>query len=191
MAWIWATPAASPPQVETFAPSGVANPGTRVNLEYSVKDDSGRAKAHVRLYEGGKGIASAGSAGLRPATGQRQSWNALLAADLTGPLFFCAWAENAAGTKSAKAPKSSCAWIPLLVDIDRVSNGCGGEGWETVVTAENLIGNSSTYKDSNINPLATPVAGRRSAGSRSAGPPSTSTPGRGRGSTFRRHAAAV
>lgn len=155
MAWVMATPASSsPPRVETFAPGDVSTPGSRVGLEYSVRDDSGKARSEVRLYEGGTSLSSSRSRGLQPATGKRQVWNALLAADLTGPLFFCGWAENAAGTKSAKAPKSSCAWIPLLVDIDRVSNGCGGEGWETVVTAENLIGNSSTFKDSNVNPLA-------------------------------------
>lgn len=35
-----------------------------------------------------------------------------------------------------------------------VSNGCGGAGWDSIVAIENYIGNSSTYKDSNVNPLA-------------------------------------
>ena len=36
----------------------------------------------------------------------------------------------------------------------RVSNGCGGEGWDTQVWVENYFGNEHTYKDSSINPAA-------------------------------------
>ena len=74
---------------------------------------------------------------------------ARLAKTLVGPLFFCVWAENAEGLKSQASPKSSCAWVPLLVDVKNpdVSNGCGGKGWDELVAAENYLGNVHTYKD--------------------------------------------
>jgi hypothetical protein len=140
------------PTVVAYPFSGTARPASRVPLRFSVKDESGKATVHVRLYEGGASIV--GFQQLRKATGQRQVWKALLAADLGGPLFFCAWAKNAAGQTSAGAPRSSCAWVPMLVAIERVSNGCGGAGWETVVTVENVIGNTSVYVDSNVDPRA-------------------------------------
>ena len=41
------------------------------------------------------------------------------------------------------------------VPIESVSNGCGGAGWDSLVRAQNYLGNTSVYKDSNKNPLAT------------------------------------
>ena len=70
-----------------------------------------------------------------------------LGSDLKGPLSFCVWAENAAGDKSGNAPRSACKFVSLLVDIARVSNGCGGDGWPSVVAAENYFGNTSTYTE--------------------------------------------
>ena len=38
--------------------------------------------------------------------------------------------------------------------IGRVSNGCGGAGWDSLVAIQNYFGNAHTYADSNVNPLA-------------------------------------
>jgi hypothetical protein len=62
-------------------------------------------------------------------------------------MFFCVWAENAAGASSKNSPKSACARIALLVDIERVSNGCGGAGWDSIVAIQNYFGNTSRYTD--------------------------------------------
>ena len=40
------------------------------------------------------------------------------------------------------------------VPIARVSNGCGGAGWDSLVAAQNYLGNTSVYRNSNINPTA-------------------------------------
>lgn len=133
----------TPPQVKALSPAGVTKPKTSVALDFNVTDDSGRASALATLYDGGAKIRSAGGTG--PATGKGWQWKVELAAGLKGPLFFCVWAKDAAGNRSAKSPKSSCAWIPLLVDIERVSNGCGGEGWSGIVAAQNWAGNTGSY----------------------------------------------
>jgi len=146
-------PPASRPTVLAFAPSGYQHPGETVELWFTVKDASGKATAHATLFQDGAEVRRA--VGTGTATGQKWSWKALLATNLKGPLYFCAWAENAAGAKSAGAPKSSCKFLKMEVPIARVSNGCGGEGWKTVVEWENYFGNSHSYVDSNIDPLAT------------------------------------
>jgi uncharacterized protein (DUF2147 family) len=139
----------SPPQVTAFASNGLANPGGKVGMQFSVRDDSGRAKVHISIYQGGTKIAQGVSPWLA-ANGRKVSWPGTLEADQTGPLFFCVWASDAAGARG----KSSCAWIPMLVPIGRVSNGCGGEGWSAFVEAQQYFGNTHTYQDSNVNPLA-------------------------------------
>ena len=50
--------------------------------------------------------------------------------------------------------KTNCTAADLLVPIESVSNGCGGAGWDSLVHAQNYLGNTSKYADSNINPLA-------------------------------------
>ncbi|MEX2049186.1 MAG: hypothetical protein WEB90_06385, partial [Gemmatimonadota bacterium] len=140
-------------ELRAFAPRATAEPGTDVSLEFAVEDDSGRATVHLTLYEGGRRLWSA-SPGPGSATGKRQAATFPLSSSLVGPLFFCVRAEDAAGNRSAGSPKSSCAWIKFLVPIKRVSNGCGGEGWDIVVKVENYLGNTHTYGDSWFNPLA-------------------------------------
>jgi len=41
-----------------------------------------------------------------------------------------------------------------IVPISTVSNGCGGGNWATIVAVQNYLGNTSVYKNSNINPAA-------------------------------------
>jgi hypothetical protein len=142
----------SPPTVRAYPSKGLVKPGSRASLSFSAKDDSGRATVHADLYEGGTKIRTASASGA--AKGQRGRWRPSLAAHLKGPLYFCVWAQDAAGNRSARAPRSSCAWISLLVPIARVSNGCGGAGWAALVAIQNYFGNTHTYSDSNINPLA-------------------------------------
>ncbi len=132
----------TPPKVRAFPFKKFVEPGERIKLEFSVKDNSGRVKARATLFEGGQYIRNARYSGK---TGGRLVWTVDLPATLEGPMFACIWAKDAAGNKSAGAPRSSCAWIKMVVPIGRVSNGCGGEGWDAVVSAENYFGNTSTY----------------------------------------------
>lgn len=143
-----------PPEVHAFAPAATVKPGGKVSLEFTVADDSGRATPHLTLYQGGTRLWTASPGGLGSATGERQAATFELSKSLVGPLFFCVWASDPAGNSSAGSPKSSCAWLKLLVPIERVSNGCGGKGWETIVAIQNYLGNAHTYVDSLINPLA-------------------------------------
>lgn len=147
MAWLMATPAeAGLPKVVAFQRSGIVRPGTDITLGFAVTDASGKAEVHIALYDGGV-LDTSDDIKVSKADGSRLDWSVDLGTDLKGPLFFCVWAENAAGDKSAKAPKSACKFISLLVDIAKVSNGCGGEGWPSVVAAENYFGNTSTYTE--------------------------------------------
>ncbi len=137
------------PKVQAFAPGGrPAEPGGPVTLPYTVSDASGKATVHLQLYQGGEPVGAERSLP-GPATGARQSYTyTRLARTLIGPLFFCVWAESKGG-KSDDAPKSSCAWVPLLVEVKSygVSNGCGGKGWDSIVAIENYFGNTHVYED--------------------------------------------
>ena len=129
--------------------------GSPVNLTYTVTDDSGEAAVLGQLYQGGTRVQSLGSETPVKADGNSQTWTVRLGSGLKGPLYFCARAQDAAGNKSAGSPKSSCAWIRWLVGIKAVSNGCGGSGWGKIGTvAQNYLGNTSVYKNSNMNPVA-------------------------------------
>jgi hypothetical protein len=147
MGWLMATPGnAGPPKALAYQLAGTVHSASHITLRYSIADDSGRAKAHLTLFDGGEPVARTDTP-LGPATGKVQQWNVALRADLKGPLSYCVWAENAAGTKSGNAPRSGCKFISMLVDIGLVSNGCGGEGWDSVVAGENYFGNTSTYTE--------------------------------------------
>jgi hypothetical protein len=122
-------------------------PGTYAWLPYSLRDDSGKAKLHATLYEGGEAVFEWASKYFLTADGRHQNWKVHLSTSLKGPLYFCVWAENPKGAKSLNAPKSDCAFLSFLVDIKRVSNGCGGEGWDSLVWVENYFGNVHTYYD--------------------------------------------
>jgi hypothetical protein len=132
----------SPPRVRAL-PGPATTPASRTGLEFTIGDDSGRARAHTTLYEGGQQVRTAVS-GFGPATGATRTWQALFAADLVGPMYFCVWADDAAGNKSA----TSCAWIPMTVPVEKVSNGCGGGGWDALVAAQNYLGDTHTYQQS-------------------------------------------
>ena len=133
---------ATPPEVRAFDfTAKFATPGETITLGFSVKDASGRARVYVNLYGGGTPLKQQKTEG--PATGLKQTWTLTLSPSLKGPLYFCVWASNAAGKRTAAF--HACKWIPLLVPIGRVSNGCGGEGWDTVVKVENHFGNTGTY----------------------------------------------
>jgi hypothetical protein len=138
-----------PPKVTAFTTEGFARPGGKVDMHFSVWDNSGRARVHIAVYQGGTKLDEGWSPWLS-AKGKKVSWPGTVDANSTGPLYFCVFGSDAAGNRG----KSSCAWMPLRVPIWRVSNGCGGEGWDAVVGVENYFGNTHTYVDSNVNPLA-------------------------------------
>lgn len=94
----------SPPVVQASAPAGFLKATAKITVKITLRDDSGQATPHGALYSGGTIVRVAGST-RKAATGQTYEWVARLAADVKGPLAFCAWAVDAAGNKSAKAPK--------------------------------------------------------------------------------------
>jgi len=135
----------SPPQVWAFS-KGRTNPGSRDTLRFRVEDDSGRATVHATLFQDG---AQQDAATIGPLASGSHPWNVLFAGDYVGPLYFCVWAEDAAGNRSVRWPKSNCAWITLVVPIEKVSNGCGGglQKWDVGVIAQNYFGNEHTFHD--------------------------------------------
>lgn len=153
MAWLMAIPgAAGPPSVQALTVR--VTPASTAALPFTVTDASGKAKVYAALYENGQEIGKPVVVE-RSAKGQRQTVELVVPADVTGPLQFCISASNAAGESSARAPRSSCQWVSVLIPIERVSNGCGGDGWGAAAEkAQNYLGNTSVYLDSNINPSA-------------------------------------
>lgn len=133
------------PVVRAYPPDRSTRPGATVSLRFTVKDDSGKATVAGTLFEGGKPIRTMN--GPVKATGGPSYWNAPLAGDLVGPLYYCVSAKDAAGNSSRGAPQSSCAWIPMVVDIAKVSNGCGGSGWKWFVAGQNYVGNSEVFDE--------------------------------------------
>lgn len=134
-----------PPRVRAFD-KGFTRRGTLARLGYSVEDDSGRATTHLTLYEGGTRI-TARQHQSEKAAGDRRSWPIPMAADLRGPMYFCIWAQDAAGNRSKDAPMSDCGWISLIARVRDVSNGCGGAQWGPFwEKVQNFFLDSQTYR---------------------------------------------
>lgn len=141
------------PKVRAFVKKGVVEPGQTISLEFSAQDASEQVRVHLNIYQGGTWVQRWTRKVEATSLSHRYQAKIRLGSRLVGPLFFCVWAQNAGGGSSKNSPKSSCARIALLVDIWRVSNGCGGAGWNTIVAIQNAFGNTSTYTD--------PVTGKR------------------------------
>lgn len=142
----------SPPVIEAIGSSTPAPLGSKPSLQYRVTDDSGTARVRVALYSDGV-VAFAGvTGGFRKATGQLQQ--ATLKKDPTstgyfGPFYFCVWAEDKAGNRSAGWPESSCAWRPIEVDMKALVkankvNRCGPNNGYASTIAWNLLLNVRT-----------------------------------------------
>lgn len=140
-----APPQATPPTIVGVVGKRLVSGGQRVDLHFRVTDASGEATPHLGVYDGGTLIGTAVGSKPVSADGRLYDWNIRIPLGLRGPLFFCVWAENASGLQSVNAPKSSCKWLSLLVPIGRVSNHCGGAGWDSIVAIENYFGNTSSY----------------------------------------------
>jgi hypothetical protein len=115
-----------PPRVKAFD-RGFTQPGTIAPLRYTVTDDSKRATVHLRLFDGGRKVGSKRLSNIA-ATGDQRDWHVLLG-HRKGPMYYCVWAQDAAGNRSEDAPYSACGWISLIANVDDVSNGCGGAQW--------------------------------------------------------------
>jgi hypothetical protein len=120
---------------------GLTKPGTRSRLQFTVSDDSGRARVTVTLYQGGTAKRSTTS-GWGPANGSTWWWDAPFGNELVGPMYFCVVGRDEAGNVS----KKSCAWISFLVAVEKVSNTCGGAGWNSIVAVQNYFGNKHSYQ---------------------------------------------
>ncbi|HET7567963.1 MAG TPA: hypothetical protein VFJ91_08230 [Gaiellaceae bacterium] len=133
------------PEVRAFTVSQSVQPGGTAKLHYRVRDDSGKATVHVVLWQGGTRVSDTVVSGSAERIFTDHVADVKLGGGLVGPLFYCVWAQDATGNRSGE--KSACGWIPLVVPIERVSNGCGGAGWEQWVKAQNLLLNTSRYSD--------------------------------------------
>ncbi|HLY94501.1 MAG TPA: hypothetical protein VKP14_06610 [Gaiellaceae bacterium] len=189
----------SAPRVSAITPQGFAQQNGKIGLLVSLKDDSGTAKVHLTVYEGGKPLGPTMNTWLKADGVTGVTWH--VPASAKGPLYFCASAEDAAGNKSSEKrnafaqpefrdePGRSCAWIPLVVPVEQVSNTCGGEGWNAFVEAQHYFGNvrspSPTRSTSALPATSTTqgTAGTPSGIRSSAGSRTTSEPGRVRKST--------
>lgn len=140
----------TPPTVRAIPIGKVLRIGTRYKQRYWVKDDSRKAYVYADLFDGGTKIRHAQSNGLTAANGTPGWADVTPGSKRKGPLEFCVHARDAAGNRSAKAPKSSCSWLDVLVPIKNVSNQCGGAGWDAVVAFENWVGNSSDFYDNKL-----------------------------------------
>jgi hypothetical protein len=145
------TPTTTPgsaPVVRAYPLNQLLHPVSYALLPYSVTDASGKAKVHGILYQDGTPVAEGGTKSFIAADGRQWRWKAPLVGSLTGPLYFCVWAENPDGKQSAGAPNSSCAWLSMLVDIAKVSNGCGGDGLGSLLLKfQNWVGNTQDFYD--------------------------------------------
>ena len=136
----------SPPRVQALAKgldAPAAKAGGSVRLQFAVRDDSGKARVQIALFSGGALVGKTTS-GWGPANGSTWWWDTTLPAGALGPIYFCANGVDAAGNKG----KASCQWISSVVPLAKVSNGCGGGGWDTLVKIQNYFGNTHSYQDS-------------------------------------------
>lgn len=123
-------------------------PDTSARVQFSVKDNSRKAKLTWTLYSDGTAAKHGGGSALRPATGAEQVTTVKAVNGFPGPYYVCLGAEDANGNKSRAWPNSSCGWVPLLVDLadSPVINGCGGSQWgEFVAEAQALVLDVRTY----------------------------------------------
>lgn len=104
---------------------------TSARVEFRVKDNSRKARLTWTLYSDGTAARHGGGTALQPATGATQVTTVKAVNGFPGPYYLCLGAEDANGNKSRAWPNSSCAWVPLLVDLadSPVINGCGGSQW--------------------------------------------------------------
>ncbi|WP_372791845.1 hypothetical protein [Paraconexibacter sp.] len=144
------TKAATDPVVRAHQVKPLARRGKIARLPFSVRDDSGKATVHAVLYQGGTVVRRVRTSSAITADGRRRIWRTRMSKSWKGPMFFCVWAENAAGKRSVNAPRSSCAWLRLLVPIASVSNKCGGAGWSSITAIQNYFGNTSKFYDSRL-----------------------------------------
>lgn len=138
------------PTVKAWKIEEVLRIGKRYAQDLAVHDRTGMARISTDLYDGGTKVGSANSPGLVAAKGQTRRVFITPTANRKGPLEFCVWAMNASGASSAKAPRSACKWVDVLVPIKNVSNQCGGAGWDKVVQFQNWVGNTSSFRDSRL-----------------------------------------
>lgn len=123
-------------------------PDTKARVQFSVKDNSGKAKLTWTLYSDGTAATHGGGTALQPATGKTQVTTVKAIDGFPGPYYVCMGAEDANGNKSRAWPNSSCAWVPLLVDLanSSVINGCGGSQWgEAAGEVQSLVLDVRTY----------------------------------------------
>src|SRR5579864_2646472 len=90
----------SPPRISAITPQGFAQQNGKIGLLVSLKDDSGTAKVHLTVYQGGKPLGTTMNTWLKADGVTGVTWQ--VPASATGPLYFCASAEDAAGNKSSE-----------------------------------------------------------------------------------------
>lgn len=135
-----------PPKVKAIPNASVVELDQPTPAAFTVSDDSGKAKWYVKLYSGGKGVAQTFSSGQVPADDSTLTESFPAATPGIGPFYFCVWAEDAAGNRSAGWPLSSCAWVSRQVPLRSVSNGCGAATWGHFwAKVQNWFGDTRSY----------------------------------------------
>lgn len=169
----WNTQWGGPPTVVTLVQSGAAVTGTYTydNGQIQGTIAGGVLRGTWTETPTRAGPTDAGefewtlSAGGRSFTGRWRyagggSWASWSGTCSTGA---CAANDAATATTTAVPTRPTSTIAPATtsttevltpVPIEAVSNGCGGAGWASLVKVQNYLGNTSTYKDSNTNPLA-------------------------------------
>jgi hypothetical protein len=142
----------SPPVVRVRASSGVIGTGERIKMDFSVEDNSGKAKWYVGLLSDGAWVGKGHSAGLVRARGKwitGGTWPYPKTAP--GPFYVCVRAVDAAGNWSVGSPYSACQWLSVQIPITRASNGCGGSDWgDAALAAMNWFADTRVYGDVEI-----------------------------------------
>lgn len=100
--------------IDTKAPSARALPASgkkagSVTLRYTLRDDSGLARATIAVYAGKRVVVKPSAESFGPARGALRTTTWTPAATLAGSLRFCVQAQDRAGNKS----KQSCAAVTL------------------------------------------------------------------------------
>ncbi|MDO8307444.1 MAG: hypothetical protein Q7V58_03690 [Actinomycetota bacterium] len=136
----------TPPVVHVKKLPGKTDTSARV--QFWVKDNSRKARLTWTLYSDGTAARHGGGSALQQATGTTQVTTVKAVNGFPGPYYVCLGAEDANGNKSRAWPNSSCAWVPLLVDLadSPVINGCGGSQWgATAGEVQALVLDVRTY----------------------------------------------
>ncbi len=145
--WTRVVPAdATPPRVILLPFKGFVRASQGFVIEYSVTDDSRRAKVTTTLMSDGSVVLQQTSPVPTPARGRAVRQTITPPSGSPGPFYMCVSATDPTGNASVDAPLSACRWLSVQVPLALVSNGCGGAQWGAwAASAQNWFLNEQEY----------------------------------------------